>query len=375
MKTEKEKLKICYLSGVNSPHTQKWCAFFAERGHEVHLVTFDDGKIDNVNIHYLNTGAGSNSSQFKKLSYFFQGRKVKELINQINPDIIHAHRLTGYAFLAAQTCFHPYVLSVWGSDVYDFPYKSPLHRYFVKYNLRNADYVFSTSHVMKRQTNKFTNKDISVTPFGVDVNLFKPKERIQNNLHNQPLVIGTIKTLEKKYGIEYLIRAFKIVLDCNPDLNLELFIAGRGSQKSNLENLVKDFNIDEKVFFAGFLSGNKVIEAYQNLDIAVFPSVLDSESFGVAAVEAQACSIPVIVSDVGGLPEATLPERSAILVDPGNAEMLAKAIEKLIKNPELRIAMGNSGRKFVKENYNIEANFQDVENLYYSIIKKVSDKF
>jgi L-malate glycosyltransferase len=361
-------MRICYLSGVNSPHTKKWCSFFAELGHDVHLISFDKGEIENITVHHLNTGVGSESKQWSKITYLFQRKKIKDLICNIQPDILHAHRLTGYAYLGAQSGYHPYFLSVWGSDVFDFPYVSPLHKQFVKYNLSKADYIFSTSHVMKKQIGSFTKKPIEVTPFGVDLSIFKPRPS-QDSQSDNPVIFGTIKTLEKKYGIEYLIRAFKILSEKLPSENIQLFIAGRGSQKTYLEDLVNKLNLNKKVNFAGYLNGQEVIKAYKRLDIAVFPSIMDSESFGVSAVEAQACGIPVIASNVGGLPEATLPDVSAIIVEPKDINMLVHAMEKLLKCPTLRMKMGEAGRRFVEENYNIKDNFLSVEKRYYTFKK------
>lgn len=136
-----------------------------------------------------------------------------------------------------------------------------------------------------------------------------------------------------------------------------------------LLNLCEELDIKENVEFLGFINQEKVIEAFNRFDIAVFPSTLDSESFGVAAVEAQACGTPVIVSNVGGLPEATYPNNSSLLVNKKSVDELAVAIEKLIEDDNLRINMGKSGRKFVEDNFNIEDNFNKVDTIYKYIIK------
>jgi len=356
-------MKICFLSNVNSPHTIKWCEFFLKNGHEVHLISFDPGEIKDVNVHHIDLNITSHSSRMKKIKYLFSFRQVKKIINNIKPDIIHAHRATGYAFVAAKSKFHPYILSVWGSDVYDLP-KNKIYKKFIQFNLNKADYIFSTSNAMKKQVQKLVKKEIIVTPFGVDISLFKPIIGLKDD---SKIVIGTIKTLSPKYGIDYLIKAFKIVKDNNPYSNIELHIAGKGEQEIELRNLCKFLKIDKYVKFLGFLNQQEVIKAFNTFDVAVFPSTLDSESFGVAAVEAQACGIPVIVSNVGGLPESTKPGFSSILVESKNEKKLAEAIEILVKDEKLRIQMGKNARKFIEENYNIDDNFGKVEKFYKSI--------
>ena len=123
--------------------------------------------------------------------------------------------------------------------------------------------------------------------------------------------------------------------------------------------------------FLGFVDKNNVVKEFQNFDIAVFPSTLDSESFGVAAVEAEACGTPVVVSDVGGLMESTNPGLTSLVAKKNSVEDLADKIEKLVIDGELRLKMGKEARKFVEDNYSLEDNFNDVNKLYEKIINNI----
>lgn len=106
------------------------------------------------------------------------------------------------------------------------------------------------------------------------------------------------------------------------------------------------------------------------MDVAVIPSVLDSESFGVSAVEAQACGVPVIISDVPGLREAVRPGGSALVVPKRNAVSIAKAVTFLYRYPGLRKTMGENGRNYVLEQYGLDRCFQSVERLFRNKIEK-----
>ncbi|OFI05791.1 D-inositol 3-phosphate glycosyltransferase [Clostridium acetireducens DSM 10703] len=360
-------MKICYLADANSTHTKKWCGFFKKKGYDIHVISLNDGQIEGVTVHSFNKDLDKirKGSSFSKISYIKYFKHIKNIIGKIKPDILHAHYATSYGLLGALSGFHPYVLSVWGSDVFDFPKEGFLQTLMIKYNLSKADVILSTSKVMAKETKNYTNKEIVVTPFGVDIDKFKPKFKKNSN----EIIIGTVKTLEAKYGIEYLVRAFKKAKEKCPNKNIKLEIAGKGSQKEYLKDLCKELNIDDDVKFLGFLNADEVIESFNRFDIAVFPSTLDSESFGVAAVEAQACGTPVIVSNVGGLPEATNPGVSSLLVDKEDVHSLSKAIIKLIGNEKLRCNMGVNGREFVEENFNIKDNFNKVDDIYKSLIK------
>ncbi|NFV12586.1 glycosyltransferase family 4 protein [Clostridium sp. FAM 1755] len=360
-------MKICYLADANSTHTKKWCKFFKNKEYDIHVISLNDGDIDGVTVHSFNKDLDKirKGNSFNKISYIKYFNDIKKIIERIKPDVVHAHYATSYGLLGALSGFHPYIISVWGSDVYDFPKGSFMKRKMVEYNLSKADIIMSTSKVMAKETSQYTNKNIEITPFGVNIDKFKPFNNKYEKKDN--IVIGTVKTLEPKYGIEYLIRAFAKVKQRHN--NIKLDIAGVGAQKNFLLNLCEELDIKENVEFLGFINQEKVIEVFNKFDIAVFPSTLDSESFGVAAVEAQACGTPVIVSNVGGLPEATSPNNSSLLVNKKNVDELAAAIEKLIEDDNLRINMGKSGRKFVEDNFNIEDNFNKVDTIYKYITK------
>ena len=360
-------MKICYLADINSAHTHKWLNYFKNKGYDIHVISLGNGEYEGVTVHCLDVtdNVMKKASDRNKLQYIKKIKRVKELVNEIKPDILHAHYATSYGLLGALADYHPYIISAWGSDVYDFPIKSPVHKMMLKYNLKKADYIFSTSNVMKEETQKYTNKNIEVTPFGVDINRFVPRRTEKDEV-----VIGTIKTLEEKYGIQYLVKAFAQLKDRNPDMNLKLRIGGKGSQEDYLKGLCRDLKIYNDVTFLGFVNPDDVVKEFQNFDIAVFPSTLDSESFGVAAVEAESCGTPIVVSEVGGLMESTKPGITSLVAKKASVEDLRDKIDILVKDKELRLKMGAAARKFVEDNYNLEDNFDYVYKLYKEIVSK-----
>ncbi|WP_242852236.1 glycosyltransferase [Clostridium butyricum] len=107
---------------------------------------------------------------------------------------MHAHYATSYGLLGALANYHTYIISVWGNEIYDIPIKSPTHKMMVKYNLKKAEYIYSTSNVMKDETKKYTDKDIEVTPCGVEISRFVPG-RIEKDEGIKGI---SIKTLEEK---------------------------------------------------------------------------------------------------------------------------------------------------------------------------------
>ena len=300
-------MKVLLLANANSIHTQRWAKGLAGRGIEIFIFSLSDvdaGVFDTThNIEVYSFGFSEELTQkneggVSKLQYLKVLPALFKKIKAFRPDIIHVHYISGYGTLGALCGFHPLIMSVWGSDIFDFPRKSLFHRKLIEYNLKKADKILSTSHVMAKEIKLYTDKNIEVTPFGIDMEQFKPRD-VKSLFDKNDIVIGTIKTLEEKYGIEYLVKAFKIVSDKYKNLPLKLLIVGGGSLESKLKQLTKNMHIENTTVFTGRVDYEEIPKYHNMLTVSVFPSVLDSESFGVAIIESSACGKPVIVSNVG----------------------------------------------------------------------------
>jgi hypothetical protein len=148
-------MKICILSNAVSVHTQRWAGAFAERGHDVHLLSISYSNIPGVEVHTVNIGPkNSKSVVLKFLSYLYLLLTARRRILQIKPDIVNAHYATTHGVIAAFADYHPLAISVWGSDViWDYGTKSPpLLRILVRYALKRADLICSTSKFMADKT-------------------------------------------------------------------------------------------------------------------------------------------------------------------------------------------------------------------------------
>ena len=201
-------MRICFVGPANSAHIVKWCTWFNNHGHDVHVISFSEGNIPNTKVHIIDAGVTARSSDVTKIRYLLSGKKIKRIIDEINPDIVNAHYATSYGTALALSGVKNYALSVWGSDVYDFPKKSFLHKALVQYSLKKATYLFSTSKAMAEEAGKYTDKRFEITPFGVDTGLFNPDKRTRKE-NDGDFIVGTVKGLSDKYGISYLLRAVK----------------------------------------------------------------------------------------------------------------------------------------------------------------------
>lgn len=345
-------IKIVLLAPANSIHTVRWANGLAARKHEVYVIS-QHLPIENAFHPAVKTHIVPNRGI---LGYFLMVPRVRKWLREIQPDVVNAHYASGYGSTAMLSGF-PYLLSVWGSDVYDFPYKSKLHLWLIRRNLMKAKAIASTSVCMAKQTQSLLRepKKIFIIPFGVDIKKFTPLPTV---IEKNEIIIGTVKTMSHKYGIDILIRAFSLLVegvekkDVAIANRLRLRLVGGGEQIAELKELAVQEGIGDKVDFVGGVSHDQVPSELAKLDIYVALSRL--ESFGVAILEASSMEKPVVVSDVGGLPEVVVKEETGFIVERENPKQAAVILEKLVYSDELRIKLGKSGRKYVCEQYSWE---------------------
>ena len=165
------------------------------------------------------------------------------------------------------------------------------------------------------------DKKILSLGFGVDTKRFR-RSYEQNQSQKVKYQIGTVRRLEKRMGIEYLIEALKYLPDS------VLSIAGVGSYSEELKSLVLNLNLNDRVNFLGYLPENDLPSFYSNLDVCVIPST-SFEGFSATALESFACGTPVLASDIGGLRESVGMLSRELLFQPQSSMAIVKAIQRL----------------------------------------------
>ncbi len=327
------------------------------RGHEVHVLAPGDPKSDNsqtddrVTIHRFDYFPGKG----KKLAYGsgilanLQASKwlylqvpffllaffisLLRLTRQIRPDVIHAHWVipTGLvAILVGKILKIPVVTTIHGGDA--FSLQSPILQWLKKVTFRNSAAWTSNTHATAAAVCGAENiSPPTVIPMGVDVELFSSGDRTKYRvgLGDEDQIILFVGRLVKKKGCEVLIRAFQLV-NCYYTRRVVLWIVGDGEEKTALINLTNELGVSEYVSFIGKVPNNMLPATYAGADLFVAPSIEDckgdTEGQGVVLLEAMASGTTVIASQVGGIEEVIEDKVTGWLVEPGNAETLAKVI-------------------------------------------------
>jgi L-malate glycosyltransferase len=351
-------------------HTQRWVNYFLERGCEVKVVSYRIGEIPGaeVYVHSIPPRGFHRLPIFKQAYTASDYGKVRAILKWA--DIVHVHFIYRYRFNILFKGLPRLVISTWGKDIItDTTDPEPRSQaYWKKFVLKQATVITATTHFLAEATKAYSpqGKDIHVIPFGVDLNVFDPVIYPRESHEDSPHRIGFLKHLRTKYGPDTLIEATKLLLE--KGYKVRTILAGEGDEEADLRKLAHDLGVGRVVDFVGRIPHEEVPAFLASLDVFAMPSRWESETFGVAAVEAEAMEIPVVATKVGGVPEAVKDGDSGILVEPNNPIALAKAISKVLNDPSLAQSMGKAGREYVKANYDWQNNAGRMEEIYKTLL-------
>lgn len=245
-------------------------------------------------------------------------------------DVIYAHYIFPTGFIALLPKFirsKPLIIMSHGGDA-NIPKKFSYFKTMIRYVLKKSDAIIAVSNFLKNQiVDDFgveTDK-ISVIDCGVNVDKFSPNNKTETRqllkLPTDKKIILYVGTLIGRKGVETLVRA---IIDLN-DKNIFLCVIGEGYLRQQLTDLVEENSISDKVRFENFKPKNELPNWFNCADIFVLPSL--TEPFGLVALEAMSCGIPVIASNVGGLPEFVKDGINGYIFEPSDHKELSEKIE------------------------------------------------
>lgn len=366
------------------------------QGHNVHvLAPYSGGKteyiLDRVNV--------------KKFNYFYPrkyqklcGRSgmidnVKEgifvkfqfltfiLFNIINScrklkdmDLIHVQWPipNGLGALLLKTFYKiQYINTIYGEEIY---LSKRYHTIpIIKLLVNNSSKTLTISSATLKACLKsgLKKETLEIIPFGVDTNFFRPINVRKNKGIFQILSIGYL--IERK-GFEYLIKATKKVLKKHG--NVELIIIGSGPLENQLKKLIKELKLEDSIQIISNVSDEKLLELYNSSDLFVLPSVVDSqgntEGLGVVLLEAMACKLPVMGSNIGGIPDIIQNGETGLLVLEKDISEISRGITELIEDDDLREKLAINGHKMVKRKFSWEKIAENYIKIYNRAVNKMN---
>ena len=273
-------------------------------------------------------------------------------------DIIHAHYVPHSAFIPAmlkRIKKKPLIVTFHGTDARIFPFKNRINRMLTMFVVNRSDKVIARSEEMKEVLEKLgvANKKIVVIGAGVDTNFFHPidkyKVREDFELPEDKHIVLYVGRLHEMKGV-------KLIYECAERMPKVLFVmVGDGAVKTDVKNCL----------FVGEKKQEEIPLWMSASDVLILPSY--SEGLPNVVMEALSCSVPAIVTDVGGCPEVVRDGKTGFVVPVGDVEMLMDKIKYLLENESLREKMGKLGRKDMIERYEQEKVIGKLKEVYESI--------
>jgi glycosyltransferase involved in cell wall biosynthesis len=343
-------MRVCMVGNATAVHLQRWAGAYRDAGVSVSVVSIRSATIPGVDVNTVAVGPVNSANRlWTFLSYLRLAASVRRIVRSCSPDVVNPHFVTTSGTLARIAAAHPIVLTAWGSDVIptDGERVGSISGALNKWAITGADRTTAASQYLSDWIDHAAPGTVTdIVPFGVDTERFQSRSRTDRT--GEPFTIGIIKSLEPRYGIDVAIRAMAMVVRTVPDGRL--VIAGGGTKEADLRSLVADLDLDAHVTLVGRVPHDEVPALMDSLDVLVNPTVVP-ESFGVVILEASAMELPIVATDVGGVPDVCVRDETAILIPPRDPAALADAIVLLASDPDLRTSMGIAGRSFVKERF------------------------
>ena len=299
--------------------------------------------------------------------------QIKKLYQRYQFSIVHLHLPNPMAHLASQVLPDSVKRIIsWHSDVIRQKKLLQIYQPFVNRLLKQASaLIVSTSYLAEHSSQIKTARErniIRTIPYGLDFDYFlinqyqKQIDQIRSQYLDRFLVFALGRHVYYK-GFCYLIDAMQQL-----PKNIVLLLGGEGPLTPKLQKQVKTLKLEHQVFFLGQIAKQDLPAYYHACDMFCLPSINQSEAFGIAQLEAMACSKPVICCDVTHAASNLNQDGiTGFVVSPGCAPALANAIYKLYLNPKLRQTLGSTAYHYAKENFTTQKMVAQIKDLYREV--------
>jgi N-acetyl-alpha-D-glucosaminyl L-malate synthase BshA len=352
----------------------------ARRGHEIHFITYSQPvrlALLNPNVHYHEV----NVPEYPLFHYqpyeLALSSKLVDMVKLHKIEVLHVHYAIPHAYagymakqmLKEEGIEIPMITTLHGTDI-TLVGNHPFYKPAVTFSINKSDIVTSVSKSLKEETLKLFDikNEIVVVPNFIELD--KIADEQHSSCHRSVMantderIITHISNFRKVKRIPDVIKIFHLIQQIIP---AKLMMVGDGPEKEKAEQLCEELGISDKVIFFG--NSNEVDRILSYTDLFLLPS--QTESFGLAALEAMACGVPVISSNSGGVPEVNFEGVSGYLSDVGAIDEMAENALKILMS-DANLAEFKKNALSVAQKFDIKAILPLYENLYLDALNKMN---
>jgi L-malate glycosyltransferase len=353
------EMRVLIVSDAASVHTSRWAEALRDQGNDVQVASFRPAHITGVAVHQLPTFG------LARAGYVLAVPALRRLAARWQPELVHAHYLTSYGFIAAAARLRPLVVTAWGSDVLVSPQESALARWLAAFALRHADEVTTVAEHMNAPVLAMgaPAHKLTVVPFGVDTSLFKPPA--QPLAAPPPLRIISTRNFAPVYSVHTLLDAAQQLQGgC---LALQLSLVGQGPLQAELQAQVQAAGLHDVTQFHGHVDHPALAALLGHAHVFVSTSVSDGNS--VSLFEALACGCFPVVTDIPANHDWIEHGRNGLLFKSGDAAALAACIRRAAADAPLREAAAGINRRQVEQRANWQHSVQGMRTIYSRVLQ------
>ncbi|TDM00199.1 MAG: N-acetyl-alpha-D-glucosaminyl L-malate synthase BshA [Flavobacteriaceae bacterium] len=350
----------------------------AKKGHQIHFISYSlparlDITLPNIVFHQVNVKTYPLFESYQPYSLALSTLMV-EIIRNHRLDVLHVHYAIPHAYAAyfakqilkEENIDIKVITTLHGTDI-TLVGQNPVYKSAVEFSINQSDAVTTVSQSLKDDTLEVFDikKEIQVIPNFIDNNLFVHKEGPcpRNNFAlPEDKILIHVSNIRKVKRIQDVISVFDKV---QKEVPAKLLIVGEGPEAENLQQQVRDLHLEDKVKFMGKI--NQLHSILCVSDVFLLPS--QEESFGLAALEAMAASVPVVSSNAGGITEVNLDGETGFVSNVGDVEKMASDVLSLLKDPEKLAQFKINAQKRALE-FDKSKVIPLYEELYQSVIEK-----
>jgi glycosyltransferase involved in cell wall biosynthesis len=360
-------MKIIYFSLDYGPHDHRFLSALANTEHEVFYVRLQRGsrQIEDrsvpARIQQVLWAGGQKPFAWRDLPRLVWD--FRRLVREIKPDLVHAGPIQTCAFIAVLAGVRPLLTMSWGFDLMKDVERGRWWRFVTRYTLKRSSFFTSDANVTcdRAITYGMNPAKTVVFPWGVDLEHFNPEPRASLPGKSEPgFTLFCNRSWEPNYGVDVLARAFVKVAQQKPAVSLLLL--GGGSQGVLIRQILTSGGVLDQVSFVGQVGQKELPRFYRMTDLYISPSHVDGSS--VSLMEALACGLPCLVSDIPANKEWVHEDQNGWLFPDGDVETLATKIFSVIEKPETLAGIGMNARRTAEEKADWPKNFEKLLAAY-----------